>query len=55
MGYLCQEKTEKDYELANSLEFLLSIPRGKGTVSQRNLFQFLVTLNNLKGNVDSHF
>jgi hypothetical protein len=55
MGYLCHEKTEKDYELIGCLTFMLAFPRGQGTVSQRNLFQFLTIINSLNGNVDSHF
>lgn len=55
MGYLCHEKTEKDYELISSLTYMLAFPRGQGIVSQRNLFQFLTIINNLTGNVDAHF
>jgi hypothetical protein len=55
MGYLCNEKTEKDYELISSLTFMLAHPKGQGIVSQRNLFQFLMIINNLQGNVDAYF
>lgn len=55
MGYLCHEKTEKDYELISSLTYMLAHPKGQGIVSQRNLFKLLATINNLQGNVDNYF
>lgn len=55
MGYLCNDKTEKDYELISSLTFMLAHPKGQGIVSQRNLFHFLMIINNLQGSIDNYF
>jgi hypothetical protein len=34
---------------------MLAHPKGQGIVSQRNLFYFLMIINNLQGNVDQYF
>ena len=55
IGFVADEKTEKDYELINTIAYLLSFPRKQASVSPRNLFKFLVTLTDLMGQIDSHF
>ena len=44
MGYLSEHLCEQDYELVRTVTHLLAFPRGQGTLSQRNLFRFLMAV-----------
>ena len=44
MGFLNEILSELDYELVRTITYLLSYPQGQGTLTQRNLFRFLMVL-----------
>ena len=55
MGFLPTNYSEHDYQLADTVTFMLSYPQGQGRVSHRNLFRFLMVVSHVSGNIDKHF
>ena len=55
MGYLAEDKTDKDYELVSTIIYMLEYPRGSSWITQKNLFQFIAILNDCRGNIELKF
>lgn len=55
MGFLPEQPSEQDYELSQTIAYMLAFPQGHGTLTQRNLFYFLMNLTEVTGKFDAYF
>lgn len=44
MGFLPEQYSEQDYELVHTITHMLAFSKNQGTITQRNLFRFLMAL-----------